>query len=31
MHDTASAMQAALADVFADLRADLVSAPAPTR
>lgn len=31
MHDTATAMQAALADVFADLRADLVSAPAPAR
>jgi len=31
MHDTATAMQAALADVFADLRADLVSAPARAR
>jgi len=31
MHDTATAMQAALADVFADLRADLVSAPVPAR
>jgi hypothetical protein len=31
MHDTASAMQAALADVFADLRADLVSSLAQAR
>jgi ABC-type uncharacterized transport system auxiliary subunit len=31
MHDTATAMQAALADVFADLRADLVSSIAQAR